>query len=102
MIPKWKRVVRMMGSQVDLGNIGLLLVVIAGTLILLFLFFKPILKLSQFVLRSLCYSALVFLLNLVTQAFSFTVGVNAVTALWYGLCGIYGVIGSYLLRMIYI
>lgn len=91
-----------MGSQVDFGNIGILLLVISLTLIVLFLFFKPILNLSKFVLRGLCYSALVFLCNLVTQTFSFTVGVNAVTAVCYGLCGIYGVIGSYLLRLLYI
>ena len=89
-----------MGSQVDFGNIGMLLLVISVTLIVLFVFFKPILTLSKFVLRGLCYSVLVFLFNLVTQAFSFTVGVNAVTAICYGFCGIYGVIGSYLLRLL--
>ena len=93
--------VRRMGSQVDFANIGILFLVIAVTLTVLLFFFKPILNLSKFVLRGLCYSILVFLCNLVTQTFSFAVGVNAVTAICYGVFGIYGVVGSYLLRLLY-
>ncbi len=90
-----------MASPVDFAGAGMLICVITATLAVLFLFFKPILSVSRFLLRGLCYSGLVFLCNLVTQAFSFSVGVNFATAAVYGLCGIYGVIGSYLLRLLY-
>ncbi len=90
-----------MASSVDLAGAGTLICLIAGTLTVLFLFLKPILTLSRFLLRSLCCSGLVFLCNLVTQAFSFSVGVNLATATVYGFCGIYGVVGCYLLRLLY-
>ncbi len=90
-----------MGSPVNLSGAGALLLIIIATMAVLFLFFKPLLSLSRFALRSLCCTGIVFLGNLVTQAFSFSVGINLVTASLYGFLGIYGVIGSYLLRLLY-
>ncbi len=87
--------------QVDYGSAVLLMLAVVLTSCALLLFFRPLLGLSRFLLRSAGYSFLVTLANLITQNIAFSVGVNAVTACLYGFFGIYGVLGSYALRLWY-
>lgn len=87
--------------QVDYGSAGLLFCAIAVTSVVLLCFFRPLMSAVRFLLRSVGYSLLVTLVNLITQNVAFSVGVNIITAVVYGFFGIYGVLGCYLLRLLY-
>lgn len=76
-------------------------VVIILTLAILIVFYKPLAFLLKVIIKGALYSALVYVLNFITSVFGITAGVNLVTALLYGIFGIYGVVLSYFSGLLY-
>ena len=70
-------------------------------LLLLYVFARPIGFLFRVIIRGVGYSALVFIINLITAPAGFTLGINAVTYLIFGFLGIYGVGAGYLAGLLY-
>lgn len=78
-----------------------LTLVIIFTLLCLYLFMKPLGFIFRVIIRGTVYSVLVWSINLITAPMGFTIGINAVSSLIFGILGIYGVGAGYLAGVLY-
>ena len=79
-------------------NICLLIIL---TVIFCIVLAKPLSILLKISVKGALYSAAVYGINLVTASIGFSVGINPVSSLLYGIFGIYGVAASYIIKLIY-
>ncbi|MBR3996433.1 MAG: pro-sigmaK processing inhibitor BofA family protein [Clostridia bacterium] len=88
-------------NSVNFSNITQLIAVITLTVFILVIFIKPILYTSRFIIRSALFSFLMFIFNIITGPFGFTVGINLITSSLCGFLGFYGVVITYIARILY-